>query len=259
METGIIRTGADPDRIAAPFQPVHHAAVSAVRSHAPSAALYAYGSVVTGQAIVGASDVDLLTIGLPTTDAKVIGLQLSALFADVCRGVEISAAKSGDFVGESDESFGNRVFLRHYCVLLDGPDVHRPEHEFTGDRRVARGFNGDIGQHARRWRTALDAGGDPAQLARRVARKSLLAVAGLVSVHDHTWTTDRETSAARWAEIAPEHRVGLALLTSWVSTTSPAPPTEVIRGELDGTVEAIVSTFGEMIGLWPDDHRERPR
>ena len=164
-ETGIIRTGADPDRIAAPFQPVHHAAVSAVRSHAPSAALYAYGSVVTGQAIVGASDVDLLTIGLPTTDAKVIGLQLSALFADVCRGVEISAAKSGDFVGESDESFGNRVFLRHYCVLLDGPDVHRPEHDFTGDRRAARGFNGDIGQHARRWRTALDAGGDPAQMA----------------------------------------------------------------------------------------------
>ena len=53
----------------------------------------------------------------------------------------------------SDESYGNRVFLRHYCVLLAGSDAHRPKHDFAGDRRAARGFNGDIAQHVQRWRT----------------------------------------------------------------------------------------------------------
>ena len=254
-ESGTIRTGADITHVAAAFRPVHQAATAAVRKSAPSASVYAYGSVVTGQARVGVSDIDLLTIGLPTSDANMIGTQLSTRFANVCRGVEIGAAQSGEFVGESDESYGNRVFLRHYCVLLEGPDVHRPKHDFTGDRRAARGFNGDIGQHARRWRTALDAGRDSGPLAQRMARKSLLAVAGLVSVHDHTWTTDREASAARWSEIAPEHHAGLAQLASWASTT-PDAPIEAVRDALDGTVEAIVSAFSELIGLWPDSIRD---
>jgi hypothetical protein len=40
-------------------------------------------------------------------------------------------------------------------------------------------------------------------LGRRVARKTLLAVAGLVSVHDTTWTTDREGATQRWSVIDP--------------------------------------------------------
>lgn len=250
-ESGTIRTGADITNVAAAFRPVHRAATANALESVPSASVYAYGSVVTGQARVGVSDVDLLTIGLPTSEANVIGTQLSKRFASVCRGVEIATAQAGDFAGDSDESYGNRVFLRHYCVLLEGPDVHRPKHDFAGDRRAARGFNGDIGQHARRWRTALNAGRDSGPLAQRMARKSLLAVAGLVSVHDHTWTTDRTASAARWSEIAPEHRAGLARLVSWASTT-PDASTAAVRDALDGTVEAIVSAFGESIGLWPD-------
>ena len=238
-EFGTIRTGADITRVAAAFRSVHQAVRAMVRAHSTSASVYAYGSVVTGQARVGVSDVDLVTIGLPTSDASAIGAQLSTQFADVCRGVEIGAAQSGDLVGENDESYGNRVFLRHYCVLLEGPDAHRPTHDFPGDRRAARGFNGDIGQHARRWRAALDTGRDTGPLAQRIARKSLLAVAGLVSVHDHTWTTDRETSAARWSEIAPEHHAGLAQLVSWASTTTDTS-IEAVRAALDETVQAIV-------------------
>lgn len=254
-ESGTIRTGADIAHVAADFRPVLHAVTAAVRTQAPAASIYAYGSVVTGQARVGVSDVDLLTIGLAASDASALGTQLSTRFANVCRGVEIGALRGGDLVGESDESYGNRVFLRHYCVLLGGPDVHHPKHDFAGDRRAARGFNGDIGQHARRWRAALDAGQDPGTLAQRAARKSLLAVAGLVSLHDHTWTTDRETSATRWSEIAPEHRAGLTQLVSWASAP-PDAPVEPVREALEGTVEAIVSAFSELIGLWPDSIRQ---
>lgn len=38
--------------------------------------------------------------------------------------------------------------------------------------------------------------------ARRAARKTLLAVAGLVSVH-HAWTTDRSRAVRRWSELEP--------------------------------------------------------
>jgi hypothetical protein len=38
--------------------------------------------------------------------------------------------------------------------------------------------------HAARWRHALAAGDEPRRLGRQLARKTLLAVAGLVSIHD---------------------------------------------------------------------------
>jgi hypothetical protein len=250
-EAGTIRTGADISRVADPFRPVHQAVTAMIQARETSASVYAYGSVVTGQARPGVSDVDMLTIGLPPHDANLIGAELSKRFAEVCRGVEISAAQAGDFVGTTDHAYGNRVFLRHYCVLLAGSDEYRPGHDFPGDRRAARGFNGDIALHARRWRTALDAQEDEGPLAQRIARKSLLAVAGLVSVHDDTWTTDRETSAHRWSDIEPAQRTGLSQFMSWASTT-PNPSAETVRDALDGTVEAIVSAFSGLIGLWPD-------
>ena len=254
-EFGTIQTGTDITRVHEAFQPVHEAATAMIFERDTSASVYAYGSVVTGQAKLGVSDVDVLTIGLPTSDANLIGTQLSTRFAHLCRGVEISAARGVDFVGESDESYGNRAFLRHYCVLLAGSDAHRPKHDFAGDRRAARGFNGDIAQHARRWRHALDASEDAGLLARRMGRKSLLAVAGLVSVHDHTWTTDREASAHRWSEIEPAMHDGLAQLMSWTSIAQ-EPRVEVVRDVLDGTVASIVSAFSELIGLWPDTVRD---
>lgn len=105
-EFGRIRTGVDITNVAADFRPVYQAVAAVVRMYAPTASVYAYGSVVTGQARVGVSDVDLLTIGLPAGDARVIETELSTRFANVCRSVEIVAAQSGDFVGESDESYG---------------------------------------------------------------------------------------------------------------------------------------------------------
>ncbi len=174
-ESGTIRTGADIRHVAESFRPVHQAVKAMIHDRETSASVYAYGSVVTGRAKVGVSDVDLLTIGLPPSDAKLMGAELSARFANVCRGVEIGAAEGGDFVGENDESYGNQVFLRHYFVLLAGSDAHRPKHDFAGDRRAARGFNGDIAQHAQRWRNALEAAEDAGLVAMPMARKSLLA------------------------------------------------------------------------------------
>lgn len=119
----MIVTGASRRRIAPEFQAVIARAVERVSAVGPSHSVYVYGSVATGTARVGSSDVDLVTVGLDSATAARIGKDLSAEFASLCRGVDIGAAQLSDYDGPGAEAYGNRVFLRHYCVHLAGLDV----------------------------------------------------------------------------------------------------------------------------------------
>jgi hypothetical protein len=246
---GIIVTGAERRRVAPVFEPLLDQASRAVDALGPSGSLYLYGSVATGQARPGQSDVDLVTIDVPFVEATSIAAELSARHREVCRAVEIAPSTSDDYNKPTDESYGNRVFLRHYCVHLTGPVRPVEAAGFPADARAARGFNGDIADHARRWQTALTAGADPPDIARRVARKTLLAVAALVSVHDRTWTTDRATAASRWAQIEPSLASGLAQLLEWTDTAAD-PTTNDVQQALERIVEPIVDAFAGTISLW---------
>ncbi|MGH3257907.1 MAG: nucleotidyltransferase domain-containing protein [Streptosporangiaceae bacterium] len=248
---GTIRTGAWRDRVPAAFEPVLADAV-AMASEA-GASLYVYGSVATGTVRPGSSDVDLLSIDLP--GAAALAQRLSARYSDRCRGVEVAAATATDFAGDTDMAYGGRVFLRHYCVHLAGPNPSAALPAFPADARAARGFNGDLGQHLRRWRQVLESGTVAADLLGvRVARKTLLAVAGLVSVHDDTWTTDRARAVQRWSDLEPDLGAQLGVLHSWAKADRHSSREEVGRALTDdGVVATIVERFGRLIGLWTDD------
>lgn len=247
---GTIRTGARRDRVPATFEPVLTDAV-ALLGHC-GASLYVYGSVATGTAHSPSSDVDLLSVGLPA--AAILGQRLSARYADRCRGVEVAAATATDLVGDTDAAYGFRVFLRHYCVYLAGPDPSAALPAFPADARAARGFNGDLGQHLRRWRLELESGEVAAGLLGvRAARKTLLAVAGMVSVRDRTWTTGRSRAASRWSELEPGLARQLGQLDAWAEKASHPAREEVERALADdGIVSGIVARFASMIGLWAD-------
>jgi uncharacterized protein len=248
---GTITTGVDRCLVPERFEPAVSTAVAAIAEAASSeASVYLYGSVATGRARYPQSDVDLLTVGLARRRAAELGRELSRQFSGLCRGIEIAAIAHGEVVGETDEAYGNRVFLRHYCAHLAGPDHAHGLPPFPADTRAARGFNGDIAQHAARWRDALAAADDPQRLGRRLARKTLLAVAGLVSIHDATWTTDRELAAARWTEIEPELRAALQALLAW-SDGHALPGRHEVRHMLDVPIARIIAAFAETIGLWP--------
>jgi hypothetical protein len=231
------------------FESAITAAISAVRDADRDASLYLYGSVATGLASPPESDIDLLTIGLAPAAGADIALALSLRFSELCRGVEVAAAQPTDFVGDTDAAYGGRVFLRHYCVHLAGSDRYSALPEFAADVRAARGFNGDITEHATRWRAELANDYDPVGLRRRLARKSLLAVAGLVSMHDGTWTTDRATAATRWGEIEPTLANDLEMLVAWSHQGESADSTSV-EAALDGVVAHIAASFESTIGLW---------
>ena len=248
---GTIRTGARRARVPALFEPV--LADAAAFAESSGASLYVYGSVANGTVRPGSSDVDLLAVDLP--DAAVLAERLSARYADRCRGVEVSAATAADLAGNDDDGYGWRVFLRHYCVHLAGPDPAAALPAFPAGIRAARGFNGDIARYYRRWRQVLESGTVAADLLGvRVARKTLLAVAGLVSVHDRTWTTDRSRAARRWGEVEPHLDGQLGQLWSWASAEGRPSPADVERALAgDGIVAAVAARFGSLIGLWPDD------
>ena len=247
--SGMIVTGADRSRVPRRCEGLLEEAVARFKEHDESVDVYVYGSVATGTAVVGVSDVDLLTVGASPADADEIARTMSQRYIADCRGVEVAVAQPDSYVGEDDEVYGNRVFLHHYCVHLSGPQAVQVSNAFPADARAARGFNGDIGRHLDRWRADADAGVPAKSLGRKVARKTLLAVAGLVSVHDQTWTTDRDSAAMRWTHLHPDLARDLAILKSWSDGTQSATA-DNLAPMLDGAIATIVASFTRDIGLW---------
>jgi len=250
---GTIATGARRSGIPDAFRPVLEAAIEHLARVEGAHSLYVYGSVATGTAQVGVSDVDLVTIGLDAAIARRLGNELTAAFPGLCRGVEVGPAEWRDYEGPGDEAYGNRVFLRHYCVHLAGLDVGSALPSFPADKAAARGFNGDIDLRASQWRKELSAS-DPGLLGRRIARKTLFAVAGLVSIHDAVWTTDRVAAARRWSVLRPGLTAALPTLVAWGDGWPAKSSRSEIQRVLDGVVADVIDDFRDCIGLWASNH-----
>ena len=168
----------------------------------------------------GSSDVDLLSIGLP--DAAIVGRRLSGTIRRPVSGRRDRCCRDC----RPRWRYGRCLWKPGIpSPLLRSPRAARTRRRCcphsAADARAARGFNGDIAQHYRRWRQSLASRTEaPDLLGVRVARKTLLAVAGLVSVQDRTWTTDRSRAARRWSEIEPALTDSIIQLLSWVKTES---------------------------------------
>lgn len=250
-DNGLIVTGIARGAVPTVFEPVL-AALDAQLVTRSDVSLYLYGSVATGRARVGLSDVDFLTVGLPTADAIQVGYDLTVQFGNLCRGVEIAAAQADDLTGMGDAAYGMRVFVKHYCVHLGGPDLSIGLPSFPADTRAARGFNCDIARHLARWRQSVDRD-EPIQLGRQLARKTLLATAGLVSVLEGSWTTDRERAAHAYARLQPDRAAELSLLQDWADASTQPDHAAVLRVlRTDAVVHHVVDEFAAVIGLWSD-------
>lgn len=242
---GTIRTGVSRTRVPGSFEPIISAAVDEFEKIAEdSSALLLYGSVATGAARHGQSDIDLVAFGPPRDWCLETSMKLSSDFSHLCRGVEISQTKRSDFSGKRDECFGNRVFLKHYCVALTGIDLAEEWSPFQGDRHAARGFNGDIGACVNRWRRY------PIR-ARSIARKTLFAASGVVSVLGKTWTTDREEAARRWGQIEPQFSDEATALLKWCDSDSSVSDEDRKRAlSTNGIVASVADRFASTIGFW---------
>lgn len=249
---GHIVTGVARERVDPAFEPLLQELVERV---APTTSLYLYGSVATGQAVARRSDLDVVALGLEPSRAQDLGRDLTRRWSHLVREVGVGAWSTQDLQA-GDAGHGNRVFLRHYCVWLSGPDPAADLPSYPGDQQAARGFNGDLPDRVVRWRSLAHGSTDAARLARLargMGRKTLFATAGLVSVHDHAWTTDRQTASQRWAELHPDLADDLALLLRW-GDAEEAPTVDEVNRLLDGTLATIARQFTDTIGVWDDLH-----
>lgn len=81
---GTIRTGAGRDQVLAEYEPVLRSAVAAFGEVSDrNSELHLYGSVATGMARLGVSEVDMLAIGVPAGWARAVSADLSRRFIDV--------------------------------------------------------------------------------------------------------------------------------------------------------------------------------
>ena len=247
---GTITTGVARSRVPQPFEPVLSTAVEAIAEAGCDASAFLYGSVATGRARHAQSDVDLLTVGLGPGRAAELGRELSSQFSGLCRGVEIAAASRTTWSARPTGRMGSGSSCVTTASISLAPTTLMacPGSSPTTGRRAASTVTSP--RTAARWRDALAAWDEPWRLGRRLARKTLLAVAGLVSILDATWTTDRALAAHRWAEIEPELGPALHALLAW-SDGLVLPGRQAVQHMLDNTTPRITAAFARTIGLWP--------
>lgn len=243
-----IPTRVDRALVPPSYQPVLAAAAASLPD---DVALYLYGSVADGRAQLPASDVDLLTIGLPPQTTRQVSLDLSGRFEHLCREVSLAPAQWQELVAPDDAGHGLRVFLAHHCVHISGPDPARLLPAFPADAAAARGLDGDVAQRLETWKQRLVAGDAPEGVARAAARKTLLAAAGLVSVLSGGWTTDRATAADRLKEI--DTSLGTAAHRLLEAMRDPPTTTAEAARLLAEPVGLIADAFAQHVGLWRDD------
>lgn len=189
---GLVVTGVSAGRIPKVFRPlVQECAARLVdalgdRLHA----VHLYGSVATGQAVAGRSDLDLALVmaGQPTTDpAQVLGpLADPALVRGIGTGtVSLTTLTAGDRAAWVERAFMDTSTVRIVGHPLPGLPV-RPR----ADLALARGFAGGLLERL----PAIAAGrvGEPTTTGRRL----LMTAAMLAAVEQRTWSTDRAFGAA---------------------------------------------------------------
>lgn len=240
---GYITTGADRANLRSPFLEVVDEAVASCRARCrDDPALYVYGSVATGTAVEGVSDLDLLVVVTSAHDRDVLGglaRELSAKHRDIVREVGLAVATPDEVVADSDEGIAWRCFVKHYCVCVDGVDLAADLPRCRPSSALARGFAAGteavVQDVADRLPEASDA--EVGVLARRAARRLLLAGAVTASIAAGTWTTSRDRAVDLLAARHPRWRDELQRAARWAD---PLHLPAVTREEL----ERFLDEFG---------------
>lgn len=209
---GVIVTGAARERIPPTYRPVVADCTAELQESFGDRlhSLYLYGSVATGQARPGVSDLDLIAVwahDANPAEVHAVEATLSARHAHVVRDVGISSAALVEVLADDRDGLGWRCFLRHYGVWLAGRDLRPQLPPCRASRAVADAFNDDVHALVQRWRTELAQAQDTSEvaaIARAAARKLLLVTATLESVEHGGWTTDRATGARLLARHHPQ-------------------------------------------------------
>lgn len=253
---GYIETCCAFEKIPPIFRPVLDESVALLRLTfaARLHSIYLYGSVATGQARLGQSDIDLLVLfGDPISGPDQAAIQrvaesLSASYFSIVRDVGIGAVSIQEaFAKESLPGLG--CFLKHLCVCVAGEDIRPLLPKFRPSIEVASGFNRDYAAVMQATLAEL-AEANQTHMAqsvmRRICRKTVRTGFSLVMPRLGCWTTSLERSADFFCRYYPEKRSSMALTLDWIQRP-PEDKAEFLRIVLP-LADWLATEFDRIIG-----------
>lgn len=180
--------------------------------------IFVYGSVVTGQAVVGRSDLDLLVVVKQHGEAHEILAPVQAR-TPIVRSIGVGVVTLNDLLAPTEEGRIERCFLHHYCVCVWGEDLRSQTSPCEPTPALARGFAGGLLQKlpavlSSDWTSVTD----PAAYGRYL----LMAAAMAMSVKADDWSTDRATGAALIAQDDAQAGQDAAAVWSWADSQGPS-------------------------------------
>ena len=158
---------------------------------------------------------------------------VSARWAHVARQVSISTATPAEVFGQDQRGLGWRCFIKHYCLLLHGRELAGDIRPCQAEASVAWAFSQGFEEFIAGRLSALDDApteDEVRTIGKAVARRTLLAAAGLASVVSETWTTDRETAVDILRGHFPDRAAAAQLMLQTMS--DPSSDTETVRTQL---------------------------
>lgn len=173
--------------------------------------VYVYGSVATGLAVPGRSDLDLSLIlnRTPSSSEKAvlekIRLEIEANYPVVTK-VDFDIGSLED-IASPDAGMAWRYWLKHHCRCILGVDLAAPILRFKPSRTLALAVNGNFRDVLADYAARIAASNSMAlsqRLRREAARKAIRSTNILRGETDGDWPTTLEDHDARFCRLFPE-------------------------------------------------------
>lgn len=173
--------------------------------------LYLYGSVASGKAQLGSSDLDLFLVFRESPQAHVQALatqleaELTQKFLPDLREVGFALASLSEILG-GDNQIGWGFFIKHQCVCLTGEDLAVKFPRYKPTRAVAYGLNGDLSLEIEKTKNVLQSG-LPEVVNKgmmSISRKMVRTAFCLVIEEANCWTTDLSECVQIFSVYYPE-------------------------------------------------------
>ncbi len=253
---GYIETCCAVEKIPRVLRPALDASIARLKSTfaARLHSIYLYGSVATGQARLGLSDIDILVLFSDSIlDPDQASLQqvaenLSLSYRSLVRQVGIEAVSIQEALA-NETLPGLGCFIKHLCVCVVGEDIRPLLPKFRPSIEVARGFNGDYASVMQAMLAELAAANQTQitqAVMRRICRKTVRTAFSLVMPRLGCWTTHFDRSVDYFCRYYPEQQPSMTLVLDWIER----PPED--RADFLSTLTPLAAwltlEFDRMIG-----------
>ncbi len=187
-----------------------------------------YGSVATGKAVEGKSDLDILLVlkDAPNNELSekisVLEKNLSEKYEPKLRGVGLTVTNVGEVTSEK-EKYGYMCYIKHLCVCIYGNDVTKDVPAFHPSREVAKGFNGDIKESLLSYKSKIenaDSETELKKLSQEVSKKIVRTGFSLVMPRSGSWSTDLQSSFDTFLYYYPEKTEEMSIALAWAKAGS---------------------------------------